>query len=97
MKKKEMKAITPSDIDRKYINTKLAFLKTCLLKYVRKNSSAKEHFPQSFQIQSLADPKLCVDTRMKGQFDRLDSLGECSSSSQFQFQLTAYKVSWIHD
>ncbi|XP_063599413.1 N-acetylgalactosaminyltransferase 6-like [Penaeus indicus] len=42
-------------------------------------------------IQSLADPKLCVDTRMKGQFERLDSLGECSASSQFQFQLTAYK------
>ncbi|KAK3881948.1 hypothetical protein Pcinc_013650 [Petrolisthes cinctipes] len=42
-------------------------------------------------IQSVADPKLCVDTKMKGQFDRLDSLGECSPSSQFQFQLTAYK------
>ncbi|XP_064087323.1 N-acetylgalactosaminyltransferase 6-like [Macrobrachium nipponense] len=42
-------------------------------------------------IQSLADPKLCVDSKFKGQFDRLDSLGECSQSSQFQFQLSAYK------
>ncbi|XP_071535221.1 N-acetylgalactosaminyltransferase 6-like isoform X2 [Panulirus ornatus] len=42
-------------------------------------------------IQSLADTKLCVDSKMKGQFDRLDSLGECGPSSQFQFQLTAYK------
>lgn len=94
-----MKARTQADIDtKKQISEKLIlFLKSCPLKCFRKNLSAKEHLPQSFQIQSLADPKLCVDTRMKGQFDRLDSLGECSSSSQFQFQLTAYKVSWSHD
>ena len=44
------------------------------------------------QIKSVADPRLCVDSKMKGQFDRLDSLGECGYSSQFKFQLTAYKV-----
>lgn len=42
-------------------------------------------------IQSLADPKLCVDSKLKGQFDRLDSLGECSKNSQHQFQLSAFK------
>lgn len=42
-------------------------------------------------IQSVADPSLCVDSKLKGQFDRLDSLGLCGYSSQFMFQLTAYK------
>ena len=46
----------------------------------------------ALQIKSLSNPSLCVDTQLKGQFDRLDSLDECSGSDQQQFQLTGYKV-----
>ncbi|XP_018018147.1 N-acetylgalactosaminyltransferase 6 [Hyalella azteca] len=42
-------------------------------------------------VRSMAKPSLCVDTQFKGQFDRLDSLADCSSSSQQLFQLTGYK------
>ncbi|XP_050689081.1 N-acetylgalactosaminyltransferase 6-like isoform X2 [Eriocheir sinensis] len=42
-------------------------------------------------IKSVAEPSLCVDSKYKGQFDRLDSLGTCGDTSQFKFQLTAYK------
>lgn len=39
----------------------------------------------------MAQPKLCVDTQFKGQFDRLENLDECTNSDQQQFQLTGYK------
>ncbi|CAL4093544.1 unnamed protein product, partial [Meganyctiphanes norvegica] len=42
-------------------------------------------------IQNLGDPSLCLDTKFKGQFDRLDSVAPCNGGSQQKFQITAYK------
>lgn len=42
-------------------------------------------------IQNLGDPSLCLDTKFKGQFDRLDSVAPCNGGSQQKFQITSYK------